>query len=174
MDIAYYMAKVDAKVKNDREREQNSRDALMIQFNSLSADIEKLRQRILDILSVAKYCEKNGINLGDKYASAKHGYGNRDYSFMADGFFHHLGFCRSNGNSKASGLAILNGGACGNWDFHVDCFDSPGFYWRDHSNHYPGILREPPTKKGLRDMQDFIAEFPVFEKAFYSFVDSLS
>ena len=180
MDVSRYLNKVDAKVENDRKKKEDELNAFQKRFDSLALEIYDLSERIRSVLEVGTYCQAKQITIPSRYneerwTAQKHGYGTGDYGFIADGIAHHVGFFQRGERGKICGLAIVNGGACGPWTFRVNSDDESLFYWvhEDQRNH-PGITNCPPVPRSLRDMEYFIKEFPLFEAAFYSWVDSLA
>lgn len=185
MDISYYKAKVDGKLKNDARKEQEKKEREEQEAELAWCELMTLSDRVRDILDLANYCIKNGIELDDKYIARNFGWGEGNVSFVADGIYHRIGFdaqCRKqrgmNGGVRyASALCVYAGGACGVWDFYVN---EDGCFLQEESDSArnrgcPGCPRIVTDKvKMHKKMEYFIKVFPVFEKAFLSYLDSLS
>lgn len=178
MDFEYFKGKVDAKLANDarkaEEKKRREEDEAELVWCELMGNLE----RVQSILDIGTYCLQNGISLDDKWAASKHGWGERgQISFIADGFYHRIGFDRESARHQyASALCIYAGGACGPWDFYVNgdgCFlkeemDST----RNRGRTHPEIRTDKVQM--LRRMKEFNERFPIFEKAFASYLESLS
>ena len=135
---------------------------------ALRKEVATLTDRIQDIIALANECELNDIKIPRdihyRCAAKKYGY---DAEFIAEGINHHTGLYHPWGErqkGKYNYLAIDNGGACGKWDFLTNGDISISVYEDDHSK-----TDEPR----IYDMKKFINEFPVFETAFYNWIDSL-
>lgn len=147
-------AELDAKAKEEAERE-----ALIDKIVSYS-------ERINTILMLANACIQNGVEIPErhpmydrKYASAeKYGY---SHEFIAEGICHHTGLISTCKHYEYIG--IINGGACGMYDFYTDGDTVFAMHERDKTRVRPRI----------DDMRQFLEEFPVFEKAFLKFIDTL-
>lgn len=179
MDISYYKAKVDGKLKNDARKEQEKRELEEREAELAWCELMTLSDRVRDLLDLANYCIKNGIELDDKYIARDYGWGEGNVSFVADGIYHRIGFDRGAvwKSKYASALCVYAGGACGVWDFYVN---EDGCFLKEEDDSarnrgYPGCPRIVTDKvKMHKKMEYFIKAFPVFEKAFLSYLDSLS
>lgn len=171
------MAKIQTKAANDKKAEEEKRNAAKREYERLAAEIAGLYDRVNDILDVVNACIANGVTVPfHKEYGGNERYGeNAKSGFFADGIIHNVGFDRRQccGESKKIlRLSIENGGANGPYNFFVDGED---FYWRHEDREVrrrEEICREPKSWK--YDMEKFIKEFPLFEAAFYSWVDSLA
>ena len=130
----------------------------------------KFGSRVGEVLQVGDYLVSKQVEFPKAYEVAGFGYGTGSYDFMADGFYHALGFSceREAGRKEYTGtaLAIYAGGACGPWDFFFDGDEA----WLRHNRTHEYNLDHVAM---MTDMERFLSEFPVFESAFYKWVDSL-
>lgn len=167
------MAKIQTKAANDRKAEEDKLAAARKEYDTLAAGIGELSDRILDILDVVNACLSNGVKVPSHNEYGKDRYGPKARNgFYADGISHNVGFdwVRYGSDEKILRLSIRNGGYNGPYNFFADGED---FYWKhEDSMRERGICREPKSWK--YDMEKFIKEFPLFEAAFYSWVDSLA
>ena len=159
---ARYENLIKKKAERDRLAQMTEEEKARKRFEDSVRKIETFGDRINDILYLANKCVANGINIpnGEKY-----GYG---ASFVAEGFYHHVGLAGKNGSYHGSykSIMIRNGGYCGDIDLIVTEEDVSGIY---NGGSNQGKFTQPRT----RDMEKFIKEFPNFEEAFYKWLDSL-
>lgn len=162
------IAIIKNKANNDRQKEIDKENALFEKTEKLKKEITSLGDRIKEVIYLANVCRNNGVEIPQnkpmsfKYNSAeKYGY---DAEFIAEGIRHHVGFDRRNYNIKY--LSIINGGACGSLDFYTDGVRIFSRSNRDYENYRDGEPR-------IQDMQKFLREFPIFEQAFYNWINSL-
>lgn len=170
--------RIHAKAENDKKAATEKLAADQWEYERLACEIEGLYSRINDVLDVVNACLGAGLKLpDDDYTAKRYGYRGR-HGFYADGVGHNVGFdCKHEngyavpyGGSEIGRIKIENGGYNGPYNFYADGFD---FYWKhEDSKRESGICRHPESWK--YDMEKFVKEFPVFEKAFYSWVDSLA
>ena len=159
------------KAKRDEEEYIEAISAEERQRNELIAQVNNLNKRIEALITLANECVNNGIGIPERdhdfgsYDTAKkYGY---DAEFIAEGIRHHTGFIRTWPWYKTGNfvwVGIENGGACGCYDFYTNGDEVFSIHEENHSKEKPRI----------RDMQKFLKEFPVFEKAFYNWIDSLA
>lgn len=170
MGIEERMNIIKNKAKKDADAKLTAQNAEREQQNRLMKEIKSLSNRIKDIIALANACNKNGVKIpeytiwGCCDSGKKYGY---EHEFIAEGIYHHTGLirtwgCYTNGTYKYIG--IENGGACGHYDLWTDG-DNVFYIHEDNRNDkkWPGI----------RDMEKFLKEFPVFEQAFFNWIDSL-
>lgn len=164
MTIEERMEIIRNKAKKNKEEEANKLSAEDAKRNKLILQIKNLHDRINSLLILANECDTNGINIPQdgyyyrRYNSAKEfGY---DAEFIAEGIRHHVGFING---GKYEWVGIKNGGACGVYDFYTNGSDVFSIHQSTRAKAEPRI----------RDMEKFLEEFPVFEKAFYNWIDSL-
>ena len=152
-------AELDAKAKEEAERE-----ALIDKIASYS-------ERINTILTLANACIQNGVKIPEKRpftfdydSAAPYGYPNE---FIAEGICHHTGLIRTwpeYQKGQYEYIGIKNGGANGCWHFWTN---------GDTSFAVNEDISTRRTEPRIYDMQKFLKEFPVFEKAFLKFIDTL-
>lgn len=120
-------------------------------------EVRMYSEQIQNILTLANACDANGIKMPKD--GKRYGY---EHSFRAEGFYHHVGLIYTEGEYKYIG--IENGGACGKYDF-----------WTDGNRCYAVHEDNQTIKREARicDMQQFLEEFPQFEKAFLTWIDNM-
>ena len=101
---------------------------------------------------MAKECKRNNVQIP---AANEYGY---DAEFYAEGIYHHVGF-----EETLRYLKIDNGGFCGPIDFYTNGEDIFG------QHEETGNIVQATAE----DMRKFLKEFPVFEAAFYKWIESL-
>ena len=160
---AGYAAIIKGKAERDRRAAMTEEERKAEEWNNLYNEIASLKERIEDILSLAKVCYKNGVKIPECKdspngydAAKKYGY---DAEFIADGWRHHTGL-----DKGANYFVIKNGGACGDIDFYTNGDVITGIF-NDGS--------KDKTQARTEDMKKFLREFPVFEAAFYNWIESL-
>lgn len=167
---AHYMSIIHNKAKRDKEAAMTEEEKRQAEWEKAYNEVSKLSDRIADILAIANECKRNGIKIPERstydheYATAKkYGY---DAEFICEGIRHHVGLHDRSRGDKYDCLAILNGGICGNINLKVTDEDIWGVY-------EDGDMRGQRTQARLQDMLQFVREFPVFEEAFYKWLNSL-
>ena len=167
---AHYMSVIHKKAQRDKEAAMSEEEKRMAEWNKAYSKVEKLSDRVADILAIANECKRSGVKIPERtvydheYASAKkYGY---DAEFICEGIRHHVGLHDRGGNNKYDCIAILNGGANGDINLKVTDEDIWGVYDE-------GDMRGQRTQPRTEDMLKFAREFPVFEAAFYKWLDSL-
>lgn len=175
------MAKIQTKAANDRKAEEDKANAAKAEYDRLAGEIKSLSERIGAVLDLADFCLKNGVEIPFCRPWGKQErYGpNARAGFYADGVTHNVGFdCKWGAgrphpiDGEIPRLSIRNGGYNGPYNFYAN---DMGFWWEHEdrmTREREGICREPKSWK--YDMEKFIKEFPLFEAAFYSWVDSLA
>ena len=154
------------KAKNDMENIAKKENERITKETELINKIEKLTERISTLIVLANKCVEMGIKFPMSSETNKYGYGKGGYSynFFADGIFHHVGFMGIEYKSKEiKYLGIYQGGACGKYDFYTNGKET-------FSLHEDTHLR---SEAKIEHMEWFLKEFPVFEKAFYKWIDSM-
>ena len=160
------------RAKKNIEEEQTARDAENRRIQALADRIRDMSDRINAIIRLANTCIENGIKIPESEmfsmredAGKEYGY---PYEFIAEGIRHHTGLIRTWPEYKKGTyeyIGINNGGACGCYDFWTDGDN----VWAVHENNH----KDKRTPR-IKDMEKFLEEFPVFEKAFLNFIDSLA
>lgn len=127
------------------------------------ARVRELNSRIGDILTVANKCKELGMQFPSESNVRQFGYGEGKWGFVADGFYHHVGFERTKNEKRIAFLKIENGGYCGPYDFYVN--ESEMFLLHESND----------TEKApdVANMKQFLKEFDSFEAAFYKWIDSM-
>lgn len=133
--------------------------------------IQLLSDRIETVITLANVCIKNGIEIpkdtswSPRYDSGKpYGY---SHEFIAEGITHHVGLIKTWGECQKGiykYVGIINGGFCGVYDFWTDGYEVCAV---------KGNNREDKKLPRIRDMLDFLDEFPQFERAFLNWIDSM-
>ena len=164
MTIEERMEIIRNKARKNKEEEANKLSAEDAKRNKLILQIKNLHDRINSLLILANECDINGIKIPQdgyyysRYNSAKEfGY---DAEFIAEGIRHHVGFING---GKYEWVGIKNGGACGVYDFYTNGSEVFSIHQSTKAKAEPRIC----------DMEQFLEEFPVFEKAFYNWIDNL-
>ena len=165
------------KAKKNKEDELTKKAQEEIEWGRLYTEIYwELSARVKAILRLATECGKSKVKIPRSErlsmredAAKPYGY---DAEFFAEGIRHHVGLflenpCERFDNNypiNFKGIGIVNGGANGPVDIYTD---GNGVYGRDSDK---GKMCSPRTE----DMKKFLKEFPVFEQAFYNWIDSLA
>ena len=159
-------------IRNKAERNvieaEEKANAEELKREELKSQIKNLYSRIQSLLICANECVKNGIKIpksDSTYSRAGEKYG-YDHEFIAEGFYHGTGLVRERDSKTFRYLGINNGGACGPWDFRTDgdiIINVGG------ENYNRDQIKEPQNK----DMEKFLKQFPIFEEAFYKWIDSM-
>lgn len=151
-------ARRDSEEKAEQERRKE------LEKESLKLEILSLKERISAIITLANECKNNGVKIPESKcgtykldAAIQYGY---DAEFIAEGIRHHVGLINT---SPFRWLGIDNGGACGPYDFRTNGCEVFSIHETEH------FWAEPRTC----DMKQFLVEFPVFEKAFYNWIDTM-
>lgn len=135
-------------------------DAVKIKYDLLIDKVRALKPRISELIETANECLEYGIEI-NKYAINRNCYSYVQGTFVSNGMYHRVGFILNSGH--ISYVGIINGGACGIYDFVTD--GEKIAYVRQNSND----TRVP----GIEDLEKFVNGFDEFEKQFYSYIDSL-
>lgn len=160
---ADYIAIIKDKSERDRKAAMTEEEKRIEEWNNLYNEVARLKERIAEVLFLARECVKNNVEIpedtgsyGKREAAKKYGY---DAEFYAEGIRHHVGF-----HSSLKYLEIDNGGVCGDIDFLTDGELITGQF-------DDGTLDKVQAR--AEDMVKFLREFPVFEAAFYKWIESL-
>lgn len=164
---AHYESVIKKKVERDKLAKMTEEEKAMKEFDDAYYKIAALSDRITDILYLANKCETNGIKIpceNSTYKRAGEEYGYKA-EFIAEAIHHNVGLAGGNGSyhSPYKCVMIRNGGACGDTDLIVTEEDVFG-------KCHHGDANTPPR---IEDMKQFLKEFPIFEAAFYKWLDSL-
>ena len=127
-----------------------------------------LESRISALITIANKCIREYVDFPSSEISSKFGYGKgyNSYNFMADGFYHHVGFIRprKSETEEIEYLGIIGGGACGIYDFYTNGIEI--FLKHENTGEYKCAQ--------LKHLDRFLNEFDLFEKSFYKWIDSLA
>ena len=166
------MAIICNKAKKDADEATRKANELLSKTDKLKEQVCNLEDRIYNMIMLANACVDNKVEIpGSRFnwsfdydAAKKYGY---DADFLADGVRHHTGFiCTWSANEiqHFKYIGIKNGGFCGKWDFYTDGREVFSIHEENGSYAEPRIC----------DMEQFLKEFPVFEQAFYNWIESLA
>lgn len=175
MDLKERLAIIEKKAKNDKEKAAEKEKSVQDKTQEALCKVESLKSRIEDVITVANKCIEEGIELPYASETSKFGYGDgyHSYDFFSDGIHHHVGLMSSvlrgcyreiSSYPKIEYLGIVEGGACGIWDFYTN--GTKTFLKHEKDGSIKGAE--------LKYLNDFLNEFDIFEKAFYKWVDSLA
>lgn len=168
------LAIIGNKAEKDKEAALEKEKKLQEEIAIAIENAKALGDRINALIIVANECIDKEIKFPSAYEVRDYGYNSEGYgyNFFADGIHHHVGFmyCQrgwyKTGESpynKITYVGIVNGGACGNWDF---CVNKDEIISRRQGT---GEVALP----SLYDMKKFLEEFECFETAFYKWIDSM-
>lgn len=170
MTLEERMALIEGKAAADRKAEEDKQTEEEKRTADALAKIGELTPRIQALIALGNKCIEQGVAFPASSETVKFGYGHgyNSYSFLADGFYHHLGFMDVNRNRKQNTIKYLGideGGACGSWDFYT--------------NGEETFLRHEQDKDRKKEpkypyIESFLKEFDTFETAFYKWIDSLA
>ena len=149
---ADYVAMIKGKAERDRKVAMTEEERAIEEWNNLYNEVARLKERIREVLELAKECKRNNVQIP---AANEYGY---DAEFYAEGIYHHVGF-----EETLRYLKIDNGGFCGPIDFYTNGEDIFG------QHEETGNIVQATAE----DMRKFLKEFPVFEAAFYKWIESL-
>lgn len=172
LDVNMINDAITKKAQLDAEAERLAMDKELAARKALKAEIKKMAPRIKATIDVCNMLIDNGFTL--KRYNNSYGKDNRsDGGFYAEGFYHRLGFYGERGQlgfmsngTKAARLAILQGGACGPWDFFANV---DGTVFEYNSDRHTDPRREPNSAMLTR----FIKEFNEFEAEFEQYVNKV-
>ena len=114
-----------------------------------------------DLIDTANYVRQKGIEFPDVETMKEHGY---QYEPYAEGIYHGVGFVKPRkATDKIESMARIGGGCCGEWDLYAS--PKSGFYMK----HERLETRMPASYHLLKI---FARDFPLFEAAFYGWIES--
>ena len=158
MTVEERMAMIDAKVENEKRKKAKEEEDLANETERLMEQIRELKPRIDDLIKLANYARRNGIEIN--YRDVR----NEDYkhgTFVSNGWSHVVGFINENPIRYVGQVA---GGAYGAWDFMTDGVEI--FARGRCEDRY---IKGTPN---VRQLRHFVKRFPVFEEEFYKYIDS--
>lgn len=170
MTLQERMALIEGKAAADRKAEEDKQAAEERRTADALAKVKALTPRIQALIALGNKCIEQGVEFPASSETVKFGYGHgyNSYSFLADGFYHHLGFMDVNRNRKQSTIKYLGfdeGGACGSWDFYTNGEETFLRHEKDKD------LKKEPKYPFI---EDFLKEFDSFESAFYKWIDTMA
>lgn len=159
--IVRYRERVEQKEVEEKNRMEARRQELIEQILSLAP-------RIKELVETANACISNGI----KISCERH---NDRNDFMAEGFYHRIGFNTISRNyidkaATVTDIRICAGGACGRYGISTNGDEVYGLDSEEDYLHPSKACRCIPP---VNYMEHFIKEFDAFEERFYNYVDSV-
>ena len=172
MDIEIARDKIVGHKNRIEQEKLNKEITYKKEQEDLIKQIKDLRPRIEKIIEIGNICIENGICLNKigTYRKCKY----EEDAFETDGIYHQLGFYRNNYQghpfyqcSHYDYIGYDMGGACGNINFitNGDIVASTP----DHDGFEIKGMSRPLNKH----CEQFLKDFPKFEKLFYEFIDNL-
>jgi hypothetical protein len=161
MTLQEMLGILDARAKADADEEYKKDQAEENARRTLIARIQEIKPRIQDLITAANRCKELGIEIPAD--TKKYGYGQGSFGFIADGFYHKVGFMSKN-KCPIEYIGFLAGGACGHWDFYTN--GDLTFVLHDDN--------KATKEANSRQMQKFLNNFELFEKAFHKWIKSLA
>lgn len=159
---------ISAKRVNINNAEIAKKNAEEILRSQLIAKVLDMGKRIESIIAIGNALKENGFlyssTMLNRDDNRLHPYG-YEHEVLADGFTHHTGLfgrCLEYSTKSIEYMGIEMGGACGMYDFVTDGTTVKSVHKKTKQT------QEIP----VRHLQQFLAEFPVYEKAFYAWVDA--
>lgn len=166
MTTSERLAMINAKrnsINNAETAKKNAEDELRSQLISQILD---MGERIENVIAIGNALKDNGflfVNISRNDERLKpYGYGN---SVVAEGIYHHVGLMARHlkrSTNSVEYIGIIMGGACGEYDFVTDGTTVK-------SVHEQTKMTKPVP---ISHLKQFLAEFPVYEKALYAWVDA--
>ena len=151
----------------ESQKKVDSENARNQEVESLKQRVKALKPRIDELIETANAAQNAGIKIKNTSMSANY---YPEYAFDTDGWFHKLGFYMGYGyGNPIKYIGIMNGGACGNYDFLTDGNVVCGV---EHGNS--NGKKVPDYKNFSRDAEAFLSKFDAFEKRFYDYIDKLT
>lgn len=155
MTVEERMKMIDAKVESDIRKKAKEEEDLANETETLVAKIRELKPRIDDLIKLANYAKKKGIDFNKSGWGGHEGYDTG--LFMSNTWSHVVGFINE---PTIRFMGYMAGGACGRWNFATDgdeVFDFCG-----------GETREPD----ISHLRHFVDRFPVCEEKFYAYIEN--
>lgn len=152
-------------IDNAETAKKNAEDVLRSQ---LIAQVLDMGERIANIIAIGNALKENGFlyssTMFNRDDNRLHKYG-YEHAVLADGITHHTGLfgrCLQYSKKPIEYMGIEMGGYCGTYDFVTDGTTVKSVHEKTKQT------QEVPIKH----LRQFLAEFPVYEKAFYAWVDA--
>lgn len=137
----------EEKKRAEEQRLHNARDQCI-----------RLQRRCENIIDTANMILYSGLDLPKRAVLENYGY---KYDALAEGFYHGVGFMGRGLTKPITHVGVYAGGACGHWDFYID--GTRFFLMHDQSF----VTKNPSAAQ----MERFAEEFPLFESAFYKWIE---
>lgn len=153
MTINERMAMIDKKINDDKRKEIEVKERELAEIKRCKEEINKLSNRISDLLEFAWYAMDNGIKLNNSGWGGHEGYDTG--MFISNDWSHLVGI------KNREYLGISKGGAFGYIDFYTNGKDTYGY------DTYNKKIVEPL----LSDMEEFLSEFDELERTLYEYVE---
>ena len=165
---------VDKKTQAVRQAQLEAEFQEQVLLKEAQDKCYELVDRISDLVETANYVLNSGFKLPDESVMSKYGY---NFSSIADGFYHGVGFWKLYGDDQISRIGYINGGFCGPWNMFMsttrsvieDAFGvaqsvSPYVFYQVHD--------ELCTIKiaNRHQLEKFAEQFPKLESAFYQWI----
>ena len=161
-----------SKITNKRvqlnKEEDNKLAMRQTTIGNLVNKVKTLEPRIAALMQVCAALCENKISIGRNLYQL----GSYHQEFIAEGFYHKLGFyfTRISNTNCLRGIGICGGGACG-YDFAVD---ERGFIFENPLERIRGRWTNDDAYRDFKHKAEkFINDFDAFEKAVYDYVDNL-
>ena len=165
MTLQEHLNMINAKREQINGVEDAKRIAEIEQREQLDTDIQKMRERIENVIAVGNALKKNGFihdpGRKDKRLE-KYGYPGE---IVAEGINHHVGliapFYVKRKTEDYEYIGIIMGGACGKYNFYTNGTDILS------THEDTGRYQEPP----ITHLKQFVDEFPKYETALYAWIE---
>lgn len=152
MDFSERLKLAKTNVENDNAKKETEKQNRMANYRK---QLKDLTPRINKLMSDANSVIANGF----------YDFFGEDSSFFSDGWAHKVGFIKNRSGGKIEFMGIINGGFCGDNDFHTNgerAFMTTKWYGDEES---PMELKESNVER-------FLKEFDDFETRFYESLDN--
>ena len=152
------MKMMDKKVENDKLKAIKDAEDIANETERLIEQIKELKPRIDDLIELANYAKRNGIEIDHRdvnHEDYEHG------TFISNGWSHVVGFIKAPKDADIIYMGQIAGGACGSWNFATDGEEVFDYHEND------GRKREP----SIEHMKHFIKRFQECEKAFHKYIE---
>jgi hypothetical protein len=153
MTINERMAMIDRKLNDDKRKEIETKEHELVEIKRCKEEINKLSNRISDLLRFAWYAIDNGIKLNNSGYGGHEGYDTG--MFISNGWSHLVGI------KNREYLGISKGGAFGYIDFYTNGEDTYGY----------DICHKKRVEPLLNDMKLFLRRFDELESMLYEYVE---
>lgn len=165
---------IDKKTQAVRQAQLEAESQEQVLLKKAQDRCYALVDRISDLVETANYVLNGGFKLPDKPVMSQYGY---NFSSVAEGFYHGIGFWKLHGTDQISRIGYINGGACGHWNMFVSTTRgviedslgvaqsvSPYVFYQIHDELGTIMLAN------RHQLEKFAEEFPKLESAFYQWI----